>query len=39
MEGAEFDHSSVPDDMPHLKRHVVFSIEAGDWADSGKAAR
>ncbi|HEV7252304.1 MAG TPA: GNAT family N-acetyltransferase [Mesorhizobium sp.] len=39
LQGADFDHPVVPDDAPHLKRHVVFGIEARQWADRGKAAR
>lgn len=38
LQDADFDHPAIPDDAPHLKRHVVFSIEADEWADRRKAA-
>jgi RimJ/RimL family protein N-acetyltransferase len=30
--GAEFDHPSVPDTHPHLKRHVLYRISHEQWA-------
>jgi RimJ/RimL family protein N-acetyltransferase len=33
----DFDHPSVPDDFPHLKRHRVFSISGPDWMTRQRA--
>lgn len=30
--GAPFEHPDVSNHFPHLKCHVVFGIEAGDWS-------
>jgi len=39
LQGADFDHPEVSESFSHLKRHVVFSTDAGEWADRSKAAR
>lgn len=30
--GGEFDHPSVPDTHPHLKRHVLYRLSREQWA-------
>lgn len=32
----EFMHPSVPDSHPHLKRHVVYTLTADQWAEGQK---
>ncbi|PRX05490.1 UNVERIFIED_ORG: RimJ/RimL family protein N-acetyltransferase [Martelella mediterranea] len=31
----DFDHPSVPDSHPHLKRHVLYRLHKTDWQRSG----
>ncbi|PBB21084.1 GNAT family N-acetyltransferase [Mesorhizobium sp. WSM4313] len=37
--GADFDHPSVPDSHPHLKRHVLYRLSRRDWQARKRAAR
>ncbi|TCT37163.1 GNAT family N-acetyltransferase [Martelella mediterranea] len=37
-EGASFDHPSVPDTHPHLKRHVLYRLRKQDWPSLKKRA-
>ncbi|WP_027169062.1 GNAT family N-acetyltransferase [Mesorhizobium sp. WSM3224] len=37
-EGADFDHPSVPDSHPHLKRHVLYRLSREDWTARKRAA-
>lgn len=36
---ADFDHPSVPDSHPHLKRHVMYRLSREDWQVRKRAAR
>lgn len=38
-ETGDFDHPRVPDTHPQLKRHVLYRLSRGQWADAGRAAR
>ena len=31
VEGSDFDHPSVPDTHPHLRRHVLYRLAAAGW--------
>ncbi|OHV61001.1 GNAT family N-acetyltransferase [Mesorhizobium sp. LCM 4577] len=37
--GADFDHPSVPDSHPHLKRHVLYRLSRQGWQARKRAAR
>ncbi len=34
-ETGDFDHPRVPDDMPHLKRHVLYRLTVDAWRSNG----
>ncbi len=36
-ETGDFDHPRVPDTHPHLKRHILFRLSAGEWSARKKA--
>ncbi|RUY78945.1 GNAT family protein, partial [Mesorhizobium sp. M7A.F.Ca.CA.003.01.2.1] len=36
---ADFDHPSIPDSHPHLKRHVLYRLSRQDWQARKRAAR
>ncbi|RAZ76957.1 GNAT family N-acetyltransferase [Mesorhizobium atlanticum] len=36
---ADFDHPSVPDSHPHLKRHVIYRLSREGWQARKRAAR
>ncbi|TJV37491.1 MAG: GNAT family N-acetyltransferase [Mesorhizobium sp.] len=36
---ADFDHPSIPDSQPALKRHVLYRLTARDWRARKRAAR
>jgi len=36
---ADFDHPSVPDSHPHLKRHVLYRLPRAHWQARKRAAR
>jgi RimJ/RimL family protein N-acetyltransferase len=36
--GGDFDHPRVPEDLPHLKRHVLFRLTAGQWREAVRPA-
>ncbi|TIN30130.1 MAG: GNAT family N-acetyltransferase [Mesorhizobium sp.] len=35
----DFDHPSIPDSHPHLKRHVLYRLTRQDWQARKRAAR
>ncbi|ESZ33479.1 MULTISPECIES: GNAT family N-acetyltransferase [unclassified Mesorhizobium] len=35
----DFDHPSIPDSHPHLKRHVLYKLSRTDWQARKRAAR
>ncbi|KRB33181.1 GNAT family acetyltransferase [Mesorhizobium sp. Root695] len=35
----DFDHPSIPDSHPHLKRHVLYRLSRQDWQARKRAAR
>ncbi len=36
---ADFDHPTVPESHPHLKRHVLYRLPRADWQARKRAAR
>ena len=36
---ADFDHPTVPESHPHLKRHVLYRLSRADWQARKRATR